>query len=66
MLYRVLFGYVLASAFLISPLLGDGLAIVGTELSDNGDDDGFADTYESDPIGFKLFQLFGVPIDARR
>lgn len=30
-----------------SPALAGGVAIVGTELSDNGDDDGFADTYET-------------------
>ena len=37
----------LLSSLLITPALGGGLAIVGTELSDNGDDDGFADTYET-------------------
>ena len=44
-------GLLLLASFVLalhlSPVLADGVAIVGTELSDNGDDDGFADTLET-------------------
>ena len=33
--------------FLALPVSADGVAIIGTELSDNGDGDGYADTYET-------------------
>jgi len=60
--HGLLAGCLLASSLVISPSLADGVAIVGTELSDNGDDDGFADTYETVGMRVRVRNTTGVDL----
>jgi len=48
-LVYVVFALLGAAALILTgtPSFADGVAVVATELSDNGDDDGFADTFET-------------------
>ena len=54
--------FVLAGALLVFtlPALADGVAIVGTELTDNGDNDGFADTYETTSLQVTVRNTTGL------
>jgi len=47
-------------ALLGAPVMAGGVAIVSTELSDNGDDDGFADTLETVHLRLVLQNTTGV------
>jgi hypothetical protein len=44
--------------------MADGIAIVGTELTDNGDDDGFAETYETVSLRVTVQNPTGLDLDA--
>ena len=52
----------IVTLFALLPAMGGGVAIVGTSLSDNGDDDGFADTSETVSMRLTVQNTSGVAL----
>ena len=61
-LFLILIGSACISTVLGGPVWGGGVTVVNTILSDNGDDDGFADTQETVTIRLVIENTSGIDL----